>query len=66
MKYSPKLSRLPATLRDAANLFDQSALARHAFVEDGVHCYVHHARPELEAFNNAVTDWEKIRYFERI
>ena len=28
--------------------------------------YVHTARLEVEAFDNAVTDWEKQRYFERI
>jgi glutamine synthetase len=62
----PKLPRLPATLRDAADLFDRSALARRAFGDEVVDFYVHHARLELDAFNNAVTDWEKVRYFERI
>jgi glutamine synthetase len=62
----PKLARLPATLRDAANLLDKSALARGAFGDDVVDFYVHHARLEVDAFHNAVTDWEKIRYFERI
>ncbi|MEY2428021.1 MAG: glutamine synthetase, partial [Verrucomicrobiota bacterium] len=37
-----------------------------AFGDDVVDFYVHHARLENDAFNNAVTDWEKIRYFERI
>jgi len=62
----PKLARLPATLRDAADLFNQSRLARAAFGDAVVDFYVHHARLELDAFNNAVTDWEKARYFERI
>jgi glutamine synthetase len=62
----PKLARLPVTLRDATDLFDKSMLARRAFGDDVVDFYVHHARLELDAFNNAVTDWEKIRYFERI
>ena len=61
-----KLSRLPASLRDAPELLDRSKLARAAFGDDVVDFYVHHARLENDAFNNAVTDWEKVRYFERI
>ncbi len=60
------LPRLPSTLRDATDLFANSALARSSFGDDVVDFYVHHARLEIEAFNNAVTDWEKTRYFERI
>ena len=62
----PKLARLPASLADAARLLEQSKLARAAFGPDIVEFYVHHAHLEIEAFNNAVTDWEKVRYFERI
>lgn len=62
----PKLGRLPGSLREAADLLQGSKLARAAFGDGVVEFYVHHARLELEAFNNAVTDWEKARYFERI
>jgi glutamine synthetase len=62
----PKLARLPASLPDAAGLLQRSKLARDAFGSDVVEFYVHHAHLEIEAFNNAVTDWEKVRYFERI
>jgi len=62
----PNLERLPSNLRDAAELFANSRIARTAFGEAVVEFYVHHARLENEAFNNAVTDWEKARYFERI
>ncbi len=62
----PTLPRLPSSLRDAANLFHASHLARSAFGDAVVDFYVHHARLEQEAFANAVTDWEKQRYFERI
>ena len=62
----PKLARLPASLDQAANLFKNSKLARSAFGDEVVDFYVHHARLEIDAFNNAVTDWEKVRYFERI
>jgi glutamine synthetase len=62
----PALTRLPASLRDATDLFVGSALARKAFGAEVVEFYAHHARLEAEAFANAVTDWEKSRYFERI
>ena len=60
------LARLPATLPDATNGFTRSQLAKTAFGSEVVDFYAHHARLESEAFNNAVTDWEKARYFERI
>ena len=62
----PQLSRLPGSLGEAAVLFEKSALARKAFGPEVVEFYVHHARLENEAFSNAVTDWERARYFERI
>ena len=62
----PKLARLPSSLRDAADLFDRSKSARATFGDAVVEFYVHHARLELRAFGDAVTDWEKQRYFERI
>ena len=61
-----KLARLPSSLSAAAELLRSSKLARRAFGQDVVEFYVHHARLETEAFNIAVTDWEKVRYFERI
>jgi glutamine synthetase len=62
----PKLARLPSSLSDAAELMNRSKFARAAFGDDVVDFYVHHARLEIQAFNNAITDWEKVRYFERI
>lgn len=62
----PKLPRLPGSLRAAAELFARSKLARAAFGDGVVDFYAHHARLEVEAFGNAVTDWEKQRYFEQI
>jgi glutamine synthetase len=60
------LARLPASLPDATNGFARSQLAKTAFGAEVVDFYAHHAQLESEAFNNAVTDWEKARYFERI
>lgn len=62
----PKLTRLPSSLREAADLFHGSRMARSVFSDAVVDFYVHHARLEQEAFAKAVTDWEKQRYFERI
>jgi glutamine synthetase len=61
-----KLKALPKTLRDAASLLDRSNVARKAFGDAVIDYYVHTARLEVEAFNDAVTDWERVRYFERI
>jgi len=62
----PTLPRLPFSLEEAANLLDNSTIAREAFGDDVVDFYVHTARCEVEAFAQAVTDWEKARYFEQI
>ncbi len=61
-----QLPRLPSSLRDATDHFEKSGLARAAFGDEVVDFYTHHARLEHEAFSNAVTDWEKQRYFEQI
>jgi glutamine synthetase len=58
--------RVPATLRDAADLWQGSALAREAFGADVVDHYANNARVELAAFDAAVTDWELRRGFERL
>ena len=57
---------LPTTLRDAADLLDGSTIARAAFGDDVIDHYVHQARIEVEAFDAAVTDWERVRGFERL
>ena len=61
-----RLPRLPSSLRDAADLLERSKFARAAFGDAVVEFYVHHARLEQQAFSDAVTDWERVRYFERI
>jgi glutamine synthetase len=60
------LERLPTTLADAAAAFGASALAREAFGDDVVAHYLNNARVEVAAFNAAVTDWERMRGFERL
>jgi glutamine synthetase len=61
-----RLARLPSSLRDAADLLAASNLARRALGDSVVDYYVRHAQLEGQAFADAVTDWEKVRYFERI
>ena len=64
--YDAAADHLPTTLREAAALFEQSALARRAFGDDVVDHYVNTARIEVAAFDAAVTDWERHRGFERL
>ncbi len=62
-KYLP---RVPYTLAEATDKFAASAFAKRAFGEDVVEHYTQFFRTEQAAFNSAVTDWERRRYFERI
>lgn len=64
--YAAGVDHLPTTLREAAQLFDQSAIARAAFGDDMVEHYLNQARIEVEAYDAAVTDWERVRGFERL
>ena len=64
--YQSESPRLPATLRDALVFWEQSDLARRAFGDDVVDHYANMARVELAAYDRAVTDWERIRGFERL
>ena len=64
--YAGGAPRLPTTLAEAAELFAESAIAREAFGDQVVEHYLNNARVELAAFNSAVTDWEKVRGFERL
>jgi glutamine synthetase len=63
--YTATANRIPTTLRVAAELWRNSALARKAFGDDVVAHYANAARVELAAFDSAVTDWERVRNFER-
>ena len=60
------LPRVPSTLREAADRFAASEFARLVFGAEVVEHYAHFFRTEQAAFDVAVTDWERRRYFERI
>jgi glutamine synthetase len=58
--------RLPTTLAHARELFAGSNVARAAFGEEVMAHYLNAADVELETFNTAVTDWERVRGFDRL
>ena len=62
----PALRSLPGSLQEAAELYAASALARASFGDAVVDHYAHTARLEARAYADAVTDWERTRYFEQI
>lgn len=64
--YTSGVDTLPTTLREAARLFSESTIARAAFGDEVVEHYLNQARIEVEAFDAAVTDWERVRGFERL
>ena len=57
---------VPNTLREATGALEQSEFARGAFGDDVVDHYVHFLRTEQAAYDRAVTDWERYRYYEQI
>jgi glutamine synthetase len=59
-------ARVPHTLREARDLFAESAVARDALGDEVVDHYVNAADVELATFDAAVTDWERVRGFERL
>jgi glutamine synthetase len=60
------LPRVAYTLKEANDCFEKSAFARRAFGDEVVGHYAHFFRTEAKAYDGAVTDWERRRYFERI
>ena len=63
--YGSDAPRVPTTLREAAELFGTSEIAREAFGADVVEHYLNNARIEVQAYDAAITDWERVRGFER-
>jgi glutamine synthetase len=60
------LPQVPKALREALEELSGSEVAREAFGARVVEHYLHHGRLEQQAFDQAVTDWELMRHFERI
>ncbi len=64
--YATDGPRVPTNLREAAELLSGSTIARAAFSDAVVDHYVNTAKVELGAFDAAITDWERVRGFERM
>ena len=57
--------RIPGALYRSLDRLEASSAFAKALGEDVVRHYLHCGRWELGAFESAVTDWEKLRLFER-
>ena len=64
--YQSGCARVPSTLSEAAGLLRDSKVALEAFGPGVVEHYLNAARVEVDAYNTAVTDWERFRGFERL
>lgn len=60
------LPSIPRSLAEATERFVNSEFTNRVFGKAVVEHYTHHFRMEQKAYNRAVTDWERQRYFERI
>ncbi|NJQ01425.1 glutamine synthetase family protein [Streptomyces zingiberis] len=64
--YTSDAEHVPTTLREAAERWESSELARAAFGDEVVDHYRNMARIEQQAYDATVTDWERYRSFERM
>ncbi|MFB7784452.1 glutamine synthetase family protein [Streptomyces vinaceus] len=64
--YTADFAHVPTTLREAAELWENSEIAKSVFGPEVVAHYRNMARVELDAYDSAVTDWELRRSFERL
>ena len=60
------LPAVPSSLADGLELFADSEFAKEAFGAEVHEHYRHFFETEVAAYDTAVTDWERQRYFERI
>ena len=63
--YESDAERFPASLREAIAALEEGTMARAAFGDQVGDHYLNYARTEQALFDRAVTDWERIRLFER-
>lgn len=63
--YESDAKRFPSTLREAIAALEAGSVARAAFGDQVVDHYLNYARTEQSLFDQVVTDWERVRYFER-
>ena len=64
--YASDKPRVPHNIYDARDAFAASEVAADAFGAEVVEHYLNRAKVEIDAFEAAVTDWERFRGFERL
>lgn len=64
--YASDKPRVPRNMYESRALLHDSAMAREAFGTEVLDHYLNMAQVELDAFESAVTDWERFRCFERM
>jgi glutamine synthetase len=60
------LPRVPYTLQEAVQHFESSTFVKDTLGADVAEHYAHFYRNEQRAYDRAVTDWDRRRYFEKI
>ena len=60
------VDHVPTTLTQAVTDFSESGFGPAAFGDAVFEHYLHFYRTEAGAYERAVTDWERVRYFDRI
>lgn len=60
-----EVARIPGTMGCALRHLEASEALRAGFSDSVIAHYLHSGRWELNAFQTAVTDWERLRLFER-
>ncbi|HTO26574.1 MAG TPA: glutamine synthetase family protein [Gaiellaceae bacterium] len=63
--YESDVERFPAAMRTAIAALENGTMARAALGDEVVDHYLNYARTEQSQFDQAVTDWERARLFER-
>jgi glutamine synthetase len=64
--YTADKPHVPTNMYEARDLFAASEVARDAFGQDVIDHYLNRANIELAALESTVTDWERVRGFERL
>lgn len=60
------LKAVPGTLSAAIPGFSDSSFVRDALTDEVQQHYAHFYEVEVASYDSAVTDWERVRYFDRI
>jgi glutamine synthetase len=60
------LKAVPGTLADAISGFSNSSFVRDSLTDEVQQHYARFYEVEVASYDSAVTDWERVRYFDRI